>query len=186
MQVWNSIKGSEDPNDFRTFLDAYPQSPMAPFAKNRLRALQGGGETKKIAKVKEEVTRAPTRPTKVPPRISKTPDKIPSKFAMAPPSRISKTMAPDTGIMVDKPTFGAGEKVTVHFFGLPGNPQDWITVVPEGTAEDQWGNWTYTKGKRDGSWTTGPLSPGRYEVRLYFDWPKGQFTVHGRRKFRVK
>ena len=37
--VWNAIKDSVDPNDLRTFLEVYPDSPLAPFALNRLRAL---------------------------------------------------------------------------------------------------------------------------------------------------
>ena len=39
MQVWAAIQGSTNPADFETFLETYPASPMAPFARNRLKEL---------------------------------------------------------------------------------------------------------------------------------------------------
>ena len=39
MQVWAAIQGSDNPVDFETFLETYPSSPMAPFARNRLNEL---------------------------------------------------------------------------------------------------------------------------------------------------
>ena len=39
MQVWAAIQGSTNPADFETFLETYPSSPMAPFARNRLKEL---------------------------------------------------------------------------------------------------------------------------------------------------
>ena len=39
MQVWAAIQGSDNPVDFETFLETYPASPMAPFARNRLKEL---------------------------------------------------------------------------------------------------------------------------------------------------
>jgi Caspase domain len=38
--VWDRIEDSQDPADFETFLEAYPDSPLAPFARNRVKALQ--------------------------------------------------------------------------------------------------------------------------------------------------
>ena len=40
MAVWNAIENSERVTDFETFLRTYPASPMAPFAKSRLEALE--------------------------------------------------------------------------------------------------------------------------------------------------
>ena len=40
--VWNAIQGSQDPTDFQTFLETYPESPLAPFARNRAKTLQPG------------------------------------------------------------------------------------------------------------------------------------------------
>ena len=39
MQVWAAIQQSTNPADFGTFLETYPASPMAPFARNRLKGL---------------------------------------------------------------------------------------------------------------------------------------------------
>jgi uncharacterized caspase-like protein len=36
--VWNVIKDSVEPHDLRTFLEVYPDSPLAPFALTRLQA----------------------------------------------------------------------------------------------------------------------------------------------------
>ncbi len=41
--VWNAIKDSVEPHDLRTFLELYPDSPLAPFALARLQAF-GAGE----------------------------------------------------------------------------------------------------------------------------------------------
>lgn len=38
--VWIAIKDSANPNDFRAFLDGYPESPLAPFARKRLETLE--------------------------------------------------------------------------------------------------------------------------------------------------
>ena len=44
VMVWAEIKDSQDPKDFETFFDAYPDSPFAPFARNRAKALQAARE----------------------------------------------------------------------------------------------------------------------------------------------
>jgi hypothetical protein len=38
--VWSAIADSQNPSDFEIFLDAYPQSPLAPFARQRLERLR--------------------------------------------------------------------------------------------------------------------------------------------------
>ncbi len=40
MQVWSAIKNSNNPADFQTFIEEYPDSAMVPFAKRRLQKLQ--------------------------------------------------------------------------------------------------------------------------------------------------
>ena len=40
--AWQAIKSSNQPLDFRTFIETYPESALTPFARNRLRALGGG------------------------------------------------------------------------------------------------------------------------------------------------
>ena len=75
--------------------------------------------------------------------------------------------------------------VKVHWQGTPGNQQDWITVVPADTPDDVWGNWIYLKGKTSGTFVVQDLAPGKYEARLYLDWPKGKFNVVERAAFSV-
>ena len=41
MQMWDRIRDSSDAADFETFIDTYPESPMIPFARNRLESLSG-------------------------------------------------------------------------------------------------------------------------------------------------
>lgn len=91
-------------------------------------------------------------------------------------------------ITLEKDTFRIGERIQVRWHGLPGNRQDWITVVPAASADESWADhpWWYTDGDRDGTRTIiMPLAAGRYEVRVFFDWPKGGFAVRSRLEFTV-
>ena len=78
-----------------------------------------------------------------------------------------------------------GDSLVVSWAGTPGNQQDWITVVKAGTSDKEWGQWTYTKGQKNGSYTVKGLKSGEYEARLYYDYPKGGFKVIERVKFTV-
>ena len=81
---------------------------------------------------------------------------------------------------------GAEGNVVVRWREMPGNENDWISVQPAGAADDSYGaTWTYTAGKREGTYDAGKLAPGDYEVRVYFNWPDGGFTVQERVRFRV-
>lgn len=85
-----------------------------------------------------------------------------------------------------KGAFKAGEAVVVSWYETPGNQQDWITVVKAGTAEKDWGKWTYLKGAKTGKYEVKGLAAGDYEARLYYDYPKGGFKVIERLRFSVK
>ncbi|MDP6709476.1 MAG: SH3 domain-containing protein, partial [Alphaproteobacteria bacterium] len=63
MTAWQAIKESVDPDDFRVFIEAYPASPMAPFAKARLKKL----ETGRFAAVPKRAARPAPMPPK--PRV---------------------------------------------------------------------------------------------------------------------
>jgi len=52
--------------------------------------------------------------------------------------------------------------------------------------DKEWGSWTYTNGAKDGSFTAKNLTSGRYEARLYYNYPKGGFKVIERVAFSVK
>jgi len=81
--------------------------------------------------------------------------------------------------------FSTGSPVVLSWSNTPGNQQDWVTVVPVGTPDDKWGQWTYTQGKPSGKFTLTGLSAGEYEARLYYNWPAGKFKVIERLKFSV-
>lgn len=85
-----------------------------------------------------------------------------------------------------KPSYGEWDSVIVEFSGLPGNSSDWINIVPVGSKNDTWGTWQYTSGKTSGQLDMGYLKAGSYEVRLYFDYPNGGYTVHDSYRFTVK
>lgn len=86
---------------------------------------------------------------------------------------------------LDKEVYKPQEKIAVSFSGFPGNNQDWITIVPEGTAFNKYGQWFYTKGIADGIIYFHGLPEGNYEVRSYYNWPDGGYNVQDRLSFIV-
>ncbi len=93
---------------------------------------------------------------------------------------------PDLTLTSDKTVYKEGETVVVSYAGLPGNQRDWVTVVPLGAPADNWGQWTYTDGKTEGTFEVSDLAPGSYEARVYLDWPRGGFDVVRRWYFSVE
>ncbi len=92
----------------------------------------------------------------------------------------------DPYVYTDKDVYAAGEPVAVYWSGLPGNAQDWITVVAASAPDDDWGQWTYTNGATDGYYEVTGLAAGDYEVRVYYDWPDGGFVVQSSYYFVVQ
>ena len=86
----------------------------------------------------------------------------------------------------DKPVYKAGETVIVFWNGLPGNVQDWVTVVPAGAPAEEWGQWTYTNGQTTGAFQVSGLAAGDYEARVYHDYPNGGTTIHAVSTFTVQ
>ncbi len=89
-------------------------------------------------------------------------------------------------IILGQLVFSGTESVKIKYSGLPGNQYDWITIVSESAPDSQYGEWFYTYGKASGEYTFKNVPPGRYEVRLYYDWPGGGYAVQGRIKVTVK
>jgi len=85
-----------------------------------------------------------------------------------------------------KTSYQANEPIEIVFENFPGNKQDWITLIPKGAPDNQYGEWFYTGGARSGRHTFAGKPAGEYEVRAYFDWPKGGFTVRERLALSVK
>lgn len=78
------------------------------------------------------------------------------------------------------------EQVIVNYSGLPGNQNDWITLVVESAPDSTYGEWFYTQGQKSGTYIFKGVEPGNYEVRVYFDWPNGGYLVRQRLKIKVK
>jgi hypothetical protein len=68
----------------------------------------------------------------------------------------------------------------VVFENMSGSRTDWITLVREAAATNTYAEWHYTGGGARGIMTFAGLPPGRYEARVYFDWPRGGYEVRGR------
>ncbi len=74
----------------------------------------------------------------------------------------------------------------MHLTGLPGNAQDWVTVVSSTAPDSSYGQYFYTGGKREADFSfNNSLAAGEYEVRVYFNYPAGGYTVRARRAFTV-
>ena len=86
----------------------------------------------------------------------------------------------------DKPVYKAGETVIVFWNGLPGNVQDWVTVVPAGAPAEELGQWTYPNGQTTGAFQVSGLAAGDYEARVYHDYPNGGTTIHAVSTFTVQ
>jgi len=113
-------------------------------------------------------------------------DPAPSASRDAPgPTGHGRPPSPGLLAWTDAAAYAAGETVVVHYRGLPGNPQDWITVVRADESDDRYGAWLYTEGAASGTATFDGLDAGTYEVRVYLDWPAGGFDVVSRYPFTV-
>jgi TolB-like protein len=88
-------------------------------------------------------------------------------------------------ITAAKARFKPTEPVLIIFSGMPGNENDWITLVMADSPDDSWGEWFYTGGEESGSFSFAPIPAGEYEVRVYFDWPGGGYNVQQRLKITV-
>lgn len=93
-----------------------------------------------------------------------------------------------TTLYTDKNSYVVGEKIVVTFRGAPTSKKakgkDWITVVPASHPANKYGEWKYTNGQYAGKMEfKTPLKPGKYEVRLYFNWPTGKYVIQRRHSF---
>jgi|GEM_PF-5396958 len=91
-----------------------------------------------------------------------------------------------SNLLTDRDVYEIDGNIVVYFRNVPGNRKDWISIVQYGTPVNVFGDWKYIRGKKEGSLMFTGKSPGKYEVRLYYDWPKGKFRVMDRTVFRVK
>lgn len=87
-------------------------------------------------------------------------------------------------ITLAKPSFAPNEPIIVTVTGLPGDPHDWIAVVPAAAEDRTSGLWVYSGGVQEGTFTLPGMAAGSYEIRVRF---KDEYVpVHARLAFEVK
>ena len=89
-------------------------------------------------------------------------------------------------VNTDKEIYPSGDKIKVHFSNSPGDGSDWICIVPVGSPDTEAGDYQYMpKGVGQGVLTFDPPSPGKYEVRAYYNYRRNGYVVSGRYAFSV-
>ncbi|HTV18314.1 MAG TPA: hypothetical protein VMG12_06575, partial [Polyangiaceae bacterium] len=90
-------------------------------------------------------------------------------------------------LLVPHPSSPApGEPFDLDFSGFRGTSHDWITIVAKDAPVEQYGEWFYTDGQTSGRRSFQGLAPGAYEIRGYFDWPRGAYDVQARAAIEVR
>ncbi len=95
------------------------------------------------------------------------------------------TTASAQTVRTEKRAYAPSESIVVFYHAFPGFGRDWVTIVPVGTRADRYAQTVYTGGSSDGSLRFNGLSAGEYEVRGYFNWPKGGYNIRARSAFSV-
>lgn len=95
---------------------------------------------------------------------------------------LDSNLTSEVSIKTSKDTYTVNEPITVIFSGLPGNTNDWITLIKPSASAKDYGNWKYTKGKTNGSLSFDGMQEGNYEVRVYFST---DYTIQARYPFKV-
>ena len=104
-----------------------------------------------------------------------------SETVIASPGRPQETVEPQKPrIVLASDIVRTGQPVAITVSELPGNPQDWVTLIEASRPDSEFGVWEYTKGVQQGTWQFTAGNVGDYEVRVYFDWPKGKYVVKAR------
>lgn len=84
-----------------------------------------------------------------------------------------------------KSNYAPNEQIIVDYSGFPGNARDWITITPATRPDNSYGQYFYTQGKQNGTYTFNGLPAGDYQVRGYFNWSAGGYNVQTRSNFTV-
>ena len=100
----------------------------------------------------------------------------------------AKMAAAAEGLVVNlnKDVYAVGESISVQYQGMPGNNQDWFTIIGSGQSDESYGEYFYTSGQSQGSYTFKGVEAGQYELRVYFNWPDGGYEVQHRVPFTVQ
>lgn len=95
---------------------------------------------------------------------------VPTPAAPPPEPAKPKPIENDPNIVITpaKPVFAPQEPIVVTVKGLSGDKRDWIAVVPAGAEEGAMGQWVYSGGATEGSFTLPGQAAGAYEIRIRF------------------
>lgn len=70
--------------------------------------------------------------------------------------------------------------IKIRYREMPGNQGDWVTLVRASESDNSYGDYFYPYGKNHGNHSFIGVPAGNYEVRVYYDWPAGGYTVQDR------
>lgn len=85
-----------------------------------------------------------------------------------------------------KEQFTTNESVVIEFSELPGNKKDWIVIsLPTATAFKPGDKRQFTNGQIAGNLDFGKIDVGKYEARLYFNYPTGGYKIQSKMPFEV-
>ena len=83
-------------------------------------------------------------------------------------------------------TFASKLPITVAFEMPTPTQTDWIAVAEAGSPDNSIVYWAYTGGLEAGVVPVrAPETGGKYELRLYREWPTGKYEVHARQDIEV-
>lgn len=105
--------------------------------------------------------------------------------AVAPPPAAPVELTHSRHLKVASATVKAHTPIRLDYVEMPGNQGDWITLVKANLPEDTYGDYFYPYGKATGSYSFGGVTPGEYEIRVYYDWPSGGYRVQDRLRLKV-
>lgn len=91
----------------------------------------------------------------------------------------------DYVVKSQRTSYSTREDIVVEYSGFTGQSGEWINVIAKGKADNEWGNFQYTRGTSGElkfEWLN--LTPGEYEIRAYQG--SMDYTVKGRFSFRVE
>jgi len=96
-------------------------------------------------------------------------------------------IADDAGLIkTDKAAYTKGETINVNFLGATGSNRDWICIVPAESPDTEAGDYKYMPdGLSEGVLTFDAPTPGKYEVRAYYNYSRKGYVVAARYGFSV-
>jgi len=90
-------------------------------------------------------------------------------------------------VSTDKDTYNYGETIKVNFSNALGKESDWICIIPSASPDTEAGDYkNMPKGLTQGVLIFDAPTPGKYEVRAYYDYSKKGYVVSARQSFLVK